>query len=115
MLARKYDWTVDLNEPVRTFPLPYPAWGLPMRLTQLPDDSPAKYQRRGGPIQAQDCDDSPAAAQKPSIAEGSPSIPHKCGDLQHGIGQAAISMEATVPLVDSDYRPPLQTSKRSTF
>ena len=45
VLARKYDWTVDLNEPVKTFPLPYPAWGLPMSVTQLPDDSVAKVQK----------------------------------------------------------------------
>lgn len=45
ILARKYDWTVDLKEPVKTFPLPYPAWGLPMSFTQLKDDSAAKAQK----------------------------------------------------------------------
>lgn len=45
VLARKYDWTVDLKEPVKTFPLPYPAWGLPMSFTQLADDSAGKVQK----------------------------------------------------------------------
>lgn len=35
VLARKYDWTVDLKEPVKTFPLPNPAWGLPMSFTMV--------------------------------------------------------------------------------
>lgn len=45
VMARKYDWTVDLKEPVKTFPLPYPAWGLPMSFTRLPDDSALTVQK----------------------------------------------------------------------
>jgi len=30
VLAREYDWEVDLEEPLKTFPLPVPAWGAPM-------------------------------------------------------------------------------------
>lgn len=115
VLARKYDWTVDLNEPVKTFPLPYPAWGLPMSFTQLPGDSLAKSQRGGAPVQAQACDTSPAATHKPSVAENSRFIPPKCGDLQHDAGQAAISIEATVPLTDSDYTQPLLVSRGPQF
>ena len=39
ILARKYDWEVDLSEPLKTFPLPYPAWGLPMTFTELHTDA----------------------------------------------------------------------------
>ena len=35
ILARKYDWEVDLTEPLKTFPLPYPAWGLPMTVKEV--------------------------------------------------------------------------------
>lgn len=35
VLARGYDWQVDLNEPVKTFPLPVPAHGLPMTFQKL--------------------------------------------------------------------------------
>lgn len=34
VLARSYDWQIDVNEPVETFPLPRPIWGLPMTLTK---------------------------------------------------------------------------------
>ncbi|DBA96280.1 TPA: hypothetical protein ACH3X3_002462 [Trebouxia sp. C0006] len=35
ILARKYDWDIDLTEPLKTFPLPYPARGLPMTFTEI--------------------------------------------------------------------------------
>lgn len=38
VLARDYDWGVDVREPVKKFPFPAPVWGLPMtfdRVTQM--------------------------------------------------------------------------------
>ena len=35
VLARGYDWEVDLNEPLKTFPLPTLAWGLLMTFKKL--------------------------------------------------------------------------------
>ena len=35
VLARGYDWDVDLNEPVKTIPLPTLQWGLPMTFNKL--------------------------------------------------------------------------------
>ena len=43
VLARDYDWGVDLREPVKKFPFPAPVWGLPMtfdRVTQTSQASP---------------------------------------------------------------------------
>ncbi|KAA6428847.1 MAG: hypothetical protein FRX49_00957 [Trebouxia sp. A1-2] len=39
VLARGYDWHVDLTEPIKNFPLSLPSWGLPMTFHKL--DSPA--------------------------------------------------------------------------
>ena len=38
VLARGYDWQVDLTEPIKNFPLSLPSWGLPMTFHKL--DSP---------------------------------------------------------------------------
>ena len=38
VLARGYDWQVDLTEPIKNFPLSLPTWGLPMTFHKL--DSP---------------------------------------------------------------------------
>ncbi|KAL3153515.1 hypothetical protein ABBQ38_011847 [Trebouxia sp. C0009 RCD-2024] len=35
VLAREYEWEIDLNEPVKTFPLPVLAWGMPMTFKRL--------------------------------------------------------------------------------
>ncbi len=35
VLARGYDWQVDLTEPIREFPLPLPRRGLPMTFKKL--------------------------------------------------------------------------------
>ncbi len=35
VLARGYDWQVDLTEPIREFPLPLPSRGLPMTFKEL--------------------------------------------------------------------------------
>ena len=35
VLARGYEWEIDEKEPVKTFPLPTPAWGLPMTFKKL--------------------------------------------------------------------------------
>ena len=35
VLAREYDWEVDLEEPLKTFPLPVPAWGAPMTFCRI--------------------------------------------------------------------------------
>lgn len=35
VLAREYDWELDLKEPLKTFPLPIPAWGVPMTFHKL--------------------------------------------------------------------------------
>lgn len=34
VLARGYDWTLDLDEPMKSFPIPYPRNGMPMSVTQ---------------------------------------------------------------------------------
>ena len=69
VLARKYDWSVDLKEPLKTFPLPYPAWGLPMTFTKLsPEDISTPLKR-------------------PQIHDV----------LRHSIGQPSFNMEAFTP------------------
>ena len=35
VLSRGYDWEIDPEEPVKEFPLPMPALGLPMTFTKL--------------------------------------------------------------------------------
>ena len=35
VLARGYDWSIDPDEPLKTFPLILPAWGLPMTFWKL--------------------------------------------------------------------------------
>ena len=35
VLARGYDWELDLNEPVKTFPLPVFTRGMPMTFQRL--------------------------------------------------------------------------------
>lgn len=35
VLAREYDWELDREEPLKTFPLPVPAWGAPMTFCRL--------------------------------------------------------------------------------
>ena len=35
VLARGYEWEVRQDEPVKTFPMPIPAWGLPMAFHKL--------------------------------------------------------------------------------
>ena len=35
VLARGYDWEINPEEPLKTFPLPVPAWGLPMTFWKL--------------------------------------------------------------------------------
>ena len=35
VLTRDYDWELDLNEPIKTFPMPVPAWAAPMTFHRL--------------------------------------------------------------------------------
>ena len=35
VLARGYEWEIDQNEPVKMFPLPVLAWGMPMTFQKL--------------------------------------------------------------------------------
>ena len=34
VLARGYEWSLDLDEPIKTFPIPYPRNGMPMTFTK---------------------------------------------------------------------------------
>ena len=34
VLARGYDWSLDVNEGMKTFPIPYPKHGMPMTVTK---------------------------------------------------------------------------------
>lgn len=43
VLARGYDWSLDLAEPMKTFPLPYPRNGMPMSIQKR---VPASFQER---------------------------------------------------------------------
>lgn len=38
VLARDYDWAVDLEEPFRKFPFPGPVTGMPMTFSRLNQD-----------------------------------------------------------------------------
>ena len=70
VLARKYDWTVDFEEPLKTFPLPYPAWGLPMTFTML-------------------------STADISLSPAKPLAEPKNGDaIRHTTGQAALNFDA---------------------
>ena len=66
VLSRKYNWEVDLQEPVKSLPSPHPAWGLPMSFTQLANES-----------------------------NEATTLPQKLDKLTDGINEAVINLEVT--------------------
>lgn len=52
VLARDYDWEVDVNEPIKSFPIPTPVRALPMTFHKL-----AAKQKVGLPVNGSDSEE----------------------------------------------------------
>ena len=52
VLARDFDWEVDVNEPIKSFPIPTPVRALPMTFYRL-----AAEQKVGLPVNGNDSEE----------------------------------------------------------